>query len=176
MRTPLQGGRPAYFALPPYPAAHAGSSQDLVYWLDDQSGIPLRVSAFTSKSDFRKDKPSWTWEAVSLDTVDKRLFCMESTHKSSDVEANIHVTSVKFDSSFPPEVFWPEIQKSAMVFDTIENRTIAPKIAKPESKIPVTSPIRADEPRSSALPLVAVALGAAVLVAAILLRIRRGRA
>lgn len=171
----VAGRSVSLFYFSSVPGGSRGSSQDLAYWLDDQTGLPLKVSAFKSGSDHRQGKPAWTWEAVSTQTFDGRLVCTESVHHSSTVESRIRVDQVKFDEPFPASTFETKIQDSVAVFDAVEHRRIGPRDAKSGRTKVVTDPIRADEPARVPWTPIALGIGSALIIAALLLRIRGGR-
>ncbi|MDG3005804.1 hypothetical protein [Paludisphaera mucosa] len=72
------------------PEVEPGSTPPFfVYWLDRETGVPLRVESHSQWVDYAQHRPRSTWSAGSLDEIDGRHFPRNSTlvvHDWSDPE------------------------------------------------------------------------------------------
>jgi hypothetical protein len=172
----------------------ARSSQDLVYHLDDQTSVPLKVAAFANEARRRADKPSWTWEALTLDEVQGFHVPLKSKYRSFIVSdespsrekriTDYTIDSVRFNQSFPASTFWPTPEEGVFINDLIEKTSYyntpdkeAPKseAAKAKATAFVERPAASPVPASGASYVGAgVVLATALLAAAIVWKVRRG--
>lgn len=56
--------------------------QSLVYALDEETSVPLRIAAYSNPDRVRDRMPNWVWEATTLDRVADRHFPLNSTYAS----------------------------------------------------------------------------------------------
>jgi hypothetical protein len=167
----------------------ARSSQDLVYHLDDQTSVPLKVEAFANEARRRADKPSWTWEALTLDEVQgfhvpfkskRRGYIVSDESPSREKSITDYaIDSVRFNQSFPASTFWPTLEEGVFINDLIEKtsyyNTPDKEAPKSEATIVVDRPAASPAPTSGASYVGAgVVLATAVLAAAIFWKVRRG--
>ncbi len=57
-----------------------GQEQSLVYALDRETAVPLRVVAYANPGRIRDELPSWTWEAKTLDRVGDHHYPLSSLY------------------------------------------------------------------------------------------------
>jgi hypothetical protein len=163
--------------------------QDLVYHLDRATGVPLKVEAFKDKTARLDGKPSWVWQADSLDEIQGFHLPLSSSYKSFDyqnaddpvkIALETKVESLSYNKPYLETQFWPTIQPGTVVFDTIARtaKTVPdPKAAtaSPSEPLPTTGHIAAVPPRDwgSYVPPVGLGLGVSVLIVGLLLWMRR---
>jgi hypothetical protein len=172
----------------------ARSSQDLVYHLDDQTSVPLKVEAFANEARRRADKPSWAWEALTLDEVQgfhvpfkskRRGYIVSDESPSREKSITDYaIDSVRFNQSFPTSTFWPTPEEGVVINDLIEKTLYddtpgkeAPTSEAPKAKATavVERPAASPAPTSGASYVGAgVGLATAVLAVAIFWKVRRG--
>ena len=129
--------------------------QDLVYALDTESAIPVRVQSFRSDADRIADRPDWEWAATKLDVVQGHSVVIESEHKTWSRgksapprtlfrNATETVESIEFDGRHPASTFWPQVQGDAKVLDAIAGKVTlppdpapTPPVGKPEPQVRV---------------------------------------
>ena len=113
-----------------------GKQQSLVYSLDQQTSIPLRVAAFSGPEQLKNHVPNWVWEAKTLDVVSGRHIVRSSTYSSFGVRKTeaghwvsdlkmcrmIEVNEVTFDKPIEHAAFWPIFQPGVQVMDSIAKR------------------------------------------------------
>ncbi|WP_169974202.1 hypothetical protein [Tautonia rosea] len=172
-----------------------GREQSLVYALDKETSVPLRVSAYNDPEFLDSGVPNWVWEAESLDRVGEHHYPKASKLSSYvirnadgerpkaelDVVTAIRAEEVVFDASYPASTFWPDIQPGIRVFDLIEGgsyvagggeEAVSDDLAVSQIQED-TPPIRVGEPGTGAwMGGVGITLSIAVLVVAFLLRKR----
>jgi len=167
-----------------------GMQQSLVYSLDEQTSLPLKVAAFSSPVQVRDKMPSWVWEATTLDRVSGRHFALSSKYASfrvrktaagdwdskPDLSSTIQVTEISFDTPIPHTAFWPDFQPGVRVLDSIAKRKYEIPGARPSTRDAATvgTPIRVEPDRGSWLPGAGVALSLAALAVAFVLWRRSG--
>lgn len=159
----------------------ADRKEQVVYHLDKETSVPLKVACYTSPDLLRIDRPLWMWEATSLDAVSGHhlpltsrwtRFIVRDADKNKPPKINmtrdIHVDDVRFDEEVPKSVFWPVLQNGALVTDRFKDRSFVWSSAAPPPKagVSVSDPIRAQEPDgptwyvvSGSLLVVALLLG-----------------
>jgi hypothetical protein len=168
----------------------AGRKQSLVYSLDRETSVPLKIVAYANPDRIREGSPNWSWQATSLDKISGRHYPLRSTYASSqrskadpgrptsepDVKQTIRVEEIEFDAAIPKTTFWPTFQPGVAVADTVSKH----KFRVPGGESPrkeeasVGTPIRVAPESGSWLPGAGLALSIAVLaVAAILWRSSR---
>ena len=86
--------------------------QDQLYYLDRETGIPLRVEGFPNYADKDKQKWHWIWRAESLEKVGKFYIPFKTVqiHFVQNQPAytwTSTVQSAEFDKDFPASLFWP---------------------------------------------------------------------
>jgi len=114
--------------------------QDLVYSLDDRTGIPLSVVSFRDEASRAKDRPLWAWSAEELASVDGHDFVRGSSQidyapdGSKEFTRIFRVESIAFDRTYPESTFWPTFQPGVKVLDVIENREYNMPGKLPEAK------------------------------------------
>jgi hypothetical protein len=158
-------------------------TQDLVYYLDKATSIPLKVESFRNETDRCDNRALWVWTAESFDNVDGHpvtLNCKMIAFSGESTPAftwNIHVRSITFDKDFPAAVFWPALQPGVKVLDTISGKSFevpGPTIPLP-ARATTVQPIEALPPRSwtSTISSVTLVAGAAIFILASVLWWRR---
>jgi hypothetical protein len=168
------------------------TSQDLVYQLDDATSMPLKVEAFSNQSRYKAGKPSWSWEAITLDVVQGYHVSLNSRYTGfivkDDVASTTQLTedykveSITFNEKHPASAFWPTLQNGVFVNDLIAKKYYyntpdkkAPVDTVAKTASPVVDPIGAAQP-SDSTPWISggVMLGVLLLVSAACMWIRRG--
>ena len=112
--------------------------QDLVYDLDAETAIPIRVRSYLgnlNENDLDSSPPAWTWTALSVDSIQGFHMPLRSsmisyggagisaTDKRMAIE--VKVESLSYDKSYPKETFWPVIQPGTTVLDSIKKTQYA---------------------------------------------------
>ncbi len=153
----------------------ADRKEDLVYHLDKQTSVPLKVACFIQPEHLAIDRPYWTWEATTLDDVEGHHVPLSSLRTkfvvkdaSREVRPQVNMTTaigvdeVEFDREIPATAFWPAYQDDVPVIDLIHGKTIH----APKHKTAALPPdvIRVAEPGSTPWAL----LGGAFLVVALI--------
>lgn len=167
-----------------------GMKQSLVYSLDEETCVPLKIAAYSGPEQIRDNMPNWVLEATSLDDVSGRHFARSSKYASfrvtksedgvwvaePDLTRTIHVDEIRFDAAIPKAAFWPEIQPGVFVLDAVAKRKYQTPGGAPPTRetASVGAPIRVAAESSSWLPVAGVVLSLAVLGAAAVLWWRRG--
>ncbi len=114
----------------------SGRKQSLVYSLDEETSVPLRIAAYADPDRLHDGMPNWVWEAATLDKVSDRHFPLSSTYSSfrvtktdtgqwtsrPDLTRTIQVKEITFDAAIPHTAFWPTIQPGVLVLDAITKR------------------------------------------------------
>lgn len=166
----------------------AKGKQSLVYALDDETSIPLKVSAYANPSQILERSPNWVWEAASFDTVSGHHIPLSSTYRlfAPGVQADssgvarpvvmtqtISVKEVTFNTVIPKATFWPSAYPPGVtVLDGLRNRSY---VVPGKTASEAGPPIRVVEPGYNSWPVgVGLTLSLIALVAAFVLR-RRAR-
>lgn len=160
--------------------------QALVYHVDTEAGIPLKVTAYENPEFLARDLPNWRWEATRVASIQGRLFPMASTYTSyvvldrdqpgresahRDVEVQIDVARATFDRAVPRQAFWPAYQPGVFVLDTVAKRSYrVPGGAAPETRSGTGEPIRVNPPAGGWLVGTGIGLSLGVLLLAAWLR------
>ncbi len=163
-----------------------GVGEDLVYYLDEATSIPLRVDSFPAKSEHRPDQLLSTWKAQSLDDVGDGhhvVLTSEFVHyaqgqdagrisdRGTDVVKEIH-----FDKPFAASTFWPVYEAGVEVVDQTRHTTTRvpgpDRVAKRETpSLPAMTTLAppVEQPRSwvPALSITALSLGVALIITAL---------
>lgn len=168
---------------------------DLAYTLDRETATPLRVVCYPDAAAREQRKPSWVWEATSLDRVDGHPFVMNSELNAYQYpQAGISsegsltpystfvftVEELSFDKSYPASTFWPEIQPGVPVWDQVgKTHWVTPDPERDFRRVDpatVTPAVAAVPPRdwSDLTSVGAIGLGLALLVGVVFWK-RRGR-
>ena len=157
-----------------------GASQSLVYTLDRATSVPLKVAAYRDARHLDNDRPTWVWEALSLDTINNHHFPLKSQYQEylwsqadQDHTTQLHfkefieVKSIEYDASYPATMFWPKAE--------IAESEAMEKAALTSAPTPVTqvaNPIRVD-PNGESWPMwPGLVLSGVLLIAALIVRIR----
>jgi hypothetical protein len=162
-----------------------GKQQSLVYSLDHETSVPLRVAAFRGPEQLKNRVPNWVWEAKTLDVVSGRHIARSSTYSSFGVRKTeaghwvsdltmcrlIEVNEVTFDKPIEHAAFWPIFEPGVQVMDSIaKRRTEVPGKAPATPESARTGvPIRVISDGGSWLPAIGVALSLAAFTVAIVL-------
>ena len=171
---------PYLFAAVKSPTA----TQTMVYTLDRATSVPVRVVAYWDPQHFRDERPTWIWEALSLDTIGDHHYPMKSYYQAylwsekdkehlNQIERKhlINVTSIEYDKPYPEAMFWPkaEIAEYDAMIKAAEK---AMKTAVPAPVTQVANPI-ADDGSEGGWPMwPGLVLSAALIVAALVVRTR----
>jgi hypothetical protein len=129
-----------------------------MYFLDRDTGVPLKVANYINSELLDVGKPSGVWEATSLETVQGRHFPRTSTFEEYvvqkaddgrwkhelDMRQTIRVTELEFDAPIPAESFWPTFQPGVLVLDTVagKNYTIPGGDSALSKSAAVQAPVR----------------------------------
>lgn len=98
--------------------------QDQVFYLDRETGTPLKVVSFRDEEMRKQDEPLWVWEAESFEVVSGHPVVQRSTLIEYDRQRapnfiwREHVEFIEFDKDYSSFQFWPTIQRTATVFDS----------------------------------------------------------
>jgi len=172
-------------------------TQDMIYSLDRQTGLPLHVISFPDAQGRSHDQPFWEWTAESLDQVggfylvknsrqtdfDRRgVINPTAPHRTVLFDRKFQVQSVEFNKSFPAMTFWPKIQPGVSVMDTTTKKvykepgTPLPSARRQGDQPTATVPLVATPPPAWTATGTTVVLGLSVtlVVLGIFLRFRRG--
>lgn len=175
-------GRPCDLFL--FPQVKLGATQDLVYFLDHETGVPLRVRAYKTRDDLKAARPVYDWSATALKTVQDHLFVVSSRKEGySRVDASIvsvsdfNVESVEFGKDHSASEFFPVIPPGTTVIDAIVGKTViqpgvvkttkpAPPTTLNQTQVPAPPPIQAGQPQTeSNMSFILGGLSAALLTA-----------
>jgi hypothetical protein len=140
-------------------AGQAGKTQSLIYALDRETGIPLRVSAYPHPEQIEQATPNWVWEAKTVDRDGGGPIARTSTYasykltrgddgrwsSSPNLFQDIRVEEVEFNGAVAKSSFWPTLQPGVSVFDSIKKASYeVPGGTKTQEPVaPVGPPIRA---------------------------------
>lgn len=163
----------------------AFQSQDLVYSLDRATGVPLKVEAFKDEAMRQAGRPSWVWQADSLDDVQGFHVPLTSSYQGFNYNnpddpvtrtSEIKVETISYNKAYEKSQFWPTIQPGVTVHDTIakESYTVPDPTAAAEpatAPLPTAGHIVATPPQdwTTYVPPVGLGLGIAVLIAGLVL-------
>lgn len=165
---------------------------DQAFWLDAETGIPLRIATYLDCEGYKQGHAVSIWKAESFDRVNGHPFVMLSSVDSYSprdfalTRSTTHeVTSLAFDKEYASTEFVPAFPSGTHVIDAIAQKEIVVESRKPavsapsQARIsaPVAEVIQAVPPRSwsSDVGAASIALGFAALAAALVLW-RRKRA
>jgi hypothetical protein len=161
------------------------TTSDHVYCIDRQTGVPLKVEAFSDSGSRERGEPIWTWTVESLEKFGEFHVPAKSTTTGFSGSQPAYtwrhsVQSVEFNKDFPASTFWPRPAPGATVLDTIKNKFVPGENVKPRKtslqEEPSTSSAVAPAPReagTSHLPTFSIALGIGLVVTGCLLLWRR---
>ena len=172
-------------------------TQDLLYHLDDLTSVPLKVEAYANRDRWAAAKPSTVWEAKRLDEVQTFHVATDSHYAAyinkPDVQPvlqlteDYHIDSIRYNEPIPASAFWPVYDPGVYINDLIAGKEYyntpdkkAPKQAVAKEETTSTStpapapPIVAEKSTdwTAFLSGAGVALGVAVLVAGLVLKLR----
>jgi hypothetical protein len=163
--------------------------QDLSYWLDRATSLPLRVEAHRAETT-AAGRPNWVWEATELAEADGYPYVRKSHYTSYTLDASgaattdekmtidYDVTQMAFNRPHEASEFWYTPEPGMQVVDAVGGSIYDVPGGPPPSPIAATAvgtPIQAPEtpPTSSIVPAVSIGLGLAVLGAGIALWVRQ---
>jgi hypothetical protein len=104
--------------------------QDQLYYLDRETGLPLRVEGYPNYADRENQKMHWTWEVQSLEKVGEFYIPFKTVDMYFDQKNQpaytwtTTVQSAEFDRDFPASTFWPAPAPGARVIDAIKLQTL----------------------------------------------------
>lgn len=167
---------------------------DEVYFLDEQTGVPLRVEIYRAGTDRKQEDMAGFWEAKSLDEVQGgRHLPLASTAKTYHsrgehkgdlwLQREINVTQIRYDHKFPASTFWPKFEPGVQIINSLHNKkttwTPGPKREVHilgTTKVPVEPPPPVEQPRDwmTFLPVVVAVAGLGFLASAVILKRSRG--
>jgi hypothetical protein len=117
--------------------------QDLVYDLDKQTCIPLRIRFFVDtidKNTFSTVTPAWEWRAQTLDEVQGFHMPLRSESLQYDTVTSatrttrqFSIESIKYNASHPASTFWPVPQPGVQVIDSIKKSSFVVPPRKAET-------------------------------------------
>ena len=149
---------------------------DLVYDLDQETGMPLTLSCFENEAKRNADLPAFVWTVTSFEKVDSsRYFPMKSnlkTYATEDGKATvrsereIRVMEVKFNGEYPAAMFAPETRPEDTVWEEIEN-------VRKNFQTPTSTTIRVEAPSDTTRWAVWAALVVGIMAIAAGLYLRR---
>ncbi len=122
----------------------AKNVQDLVYYLDRETSVPLKVVAYTEPRRLVSGKPQWVWEAKSLGEVAGFHVVKASTYTGYSYKGDepgevsigdtIAVEALTFDQAHGSATFWPaSLPPGGNVIDTLKNENYV--VPDPAAKI-----------------------------------------
>ncbi|MDE2507651.1 MAG: hypothetical protein KGM43_10595, partial [Planctomycetota bacterium] len=132
-------------------------TQNIVYTIDKESGVPLRVASFVDVDDIAKTRPLWSWDAKNFGVLDNHHIVIDSEHVlfgkpgtqyegQTLVKHTYHVESASFNHTYPHSMFWPETRQSDALFvDSIAKKIEVPKAA-PNAKTNLSGGVQAANP------------------------------
>lgn len=140
-----------------FPQAKFVPNMDLVYSLDRESSIPLKVEAYLDEAGRATDQPIWGWTATRLDTIQGRPVVVRSEQREfmpEEGELKLHmvrtftIEEAAFDKDHPPATFWPVLQAGVKVFnpetgevdETLGGPVPAADTSNPTTSLPATGP------------------------------------
>jgi hypothetical protein len=112
----------------------AMATQNIVYDLDEETGIPIQVRSFLgnlNENDPDLTDPSWVWTALSVDQVEGFHMPLRSVHvlgrrrtgdpHSGKVQSlELTIESLHYNKTYAKETFWPVLQPGVSVMDGIK--------------------------------------------------------
>lgn len=164
--------------------------QDLVYHLDRETGVPLKVEAFKDEATRLAGNSSWIWQAESLDEVQGFHVPLSSSYQSFNKDKNAKdpiaissktkIESIYYNKSYSESQFWPVIQPGAVVHDIIAKSSTTIPDPKASTGPPAERPqaagsIVATPPQGwmDYVPPVGLGLGLVLLITGLVLWRRR---
>ena len=161
-----------------------GNKSEFVYDLDAGTSQPLRILNYSNESAGLENRPFGTWATEAVEQIDGHPVVTRFESLNNDtspggghVEFRIRavVDEVKFDQSYPKEMFWPKITAETKVFDLVKNTRQFPR-TKPGAKVKTSTgtPILADAGEGN-LPVagIVLVLGLLLIVGAVVFSRRR---
>lgn len=161
-----------------------GNKSEFVYDLDAGTSQPLRILNYSNESARLENRPLGTWATEAVEQIDGHPVVTRFESLNNDtspggghVEFRIRavVDEVKFDQSYPKEMFWPKITAETKVFDLVKNTRQFPR-TKPVAKVKTSTgtPIPADAGEGN-LPVagIVLVLGLLLIVGAVVFSRRR---
>lgn len=107
----------------------ARADVSLVYWLDRETAVPIRLDLYADESAREAGRPISTWAAESLDEVDGRHVPLRSVMTQFQPNAGpppvprlaqqLTIESIRFDGDYPATTFWPTMEPGTKVVNTI---------------------------------------------------------
>ena len=165
--------------------AGGGSSQDLVYHLDDATSYPLAIESFANRERYAAGEPTTTWEARRFDEVQGRHVATDSDYTTFLVTAagarapmltdSYHFAEIRFDDPIPVAAFWPNYEPGVRVVDRIAGTTTVPVPTPPLAGSGGATTTAASGPIDWAIGVGVALLGLALVLMVVGL-VRRARA
>lgn len=158
---------------------------ECVIHLDQETSVPLKYARYEDSAARASQRPTYVWSAKSLDLFEGRHFPANSelvsyahapgTPGQVDFRSECRIESIQFNKDYPKTMFWPVITKQTNVMDTVKGGIKNSQTQPVASNISSTTPpIRAGQSRDFPVVGVFAGLGLALLIAAIIVRVRRG--
>lgn len=164
--------------------------QDLVYHLDKETSIPLKIESYRDEESRVERHPQWVWTADAIEQFDGHPVVVKSTQLDYTAPGSelsftrtFQVQSISFNKDYPESMFWPDLQPGITVFDTITGKTY-PAPGDPRERqgdesanresvatTSTSSPLQALPPShwTSAFSTLSLGLGISVLLASLTL-------
>src|ERR1017187_1081217 len=113
----------------------------MVLSVDQASAVPVKIVGFLNETDRKDNLPSWVWEASSIELMDGHYVAKTSEEYSYIINNNrtptvrtfakIIVNKIEYNKVHAESIFWPEIQKTANVFDVTSSSFLRASAGKP---------------------------------------------
>jgi hypothetical protein len=134
------------------------TTQEVLYYLDDETSLPLKIEAYSDARACAEGLPNWRWEAKSFDVVDGFHLPLRSTDSTFVQVANratdkpkmsidVTVEQIHLNQPYEARLFWPEIQPGAHVVEAVRDKIYhEPGGADPDAASASAAPIGAERP------------------------------
>lgn len=101
--------------------------QDQVFWIDEATGVPLKVEAYRVGSAREEGEAQSVWTAEALEDVQGHPVVTRSSQTAYAqgkpfMGWSYRVESIEFDKDYPASQFWPTFQPGVMVLDSVANK------------------------------------------------------
>ncbi|MDX2035077.1 MAG: hypothetical protein SFX72_00400 [Isosphaeraceae bacterium] len=169
-----------------FPKNRPNDTLDLVYHIDWDHGLPLRVE-YHRTGRAEEGRPNAAWEAKAIEKYDGRPLVSSSKYAAFDtrngdgrsvtLEIDHSIVSARFDLAYPSTMFWYQAGPGVHVVDAPGGKTydtpgVAPVAAKTGAPIVVEPPDPGRLPRIATW--VSLALAAVIVITLAARRIRGG--
>ena len=153
------------------------STREQVYYLDNETGIPLVHLEYNSRSDYLAGREAMRWEARSLDTIQGHHFPLKSHDVVYQVDphtgrlalwltADITVKSLSYNNRYNRERFWPGPEQGLVGDEMIPHQDLHPGEARVIHPGQPTVAISADPPTDWTPTLSGFGMGVGLLMLA----------